>query len=147
MMGRSRAPVGPDGQATKPKDPRGTFRRIVEIFRPYRGQLTLLAATIMITAGLGVVNPLLIKAVFDKALFGPHRNLPLLYRLVALGVAIPVVTSLIGVGQTFLSNSLGLRLMRDLRDRLYTHLQSLSMRLMQQNGGRRRRGQPAGPRH
>jgi ATP-binding cassette subfamily B protein len=136
MMSRSRAPVGPDGQATKPKDPRGTFRRIVEIFRPYRGQLTLLAATIVITAGLGVVNPLLIKAVFDKALFGPNKicsgvpcpNLPLLYRLVALGLAIPVVTSLIGVGQTFLSNLLGLRLMRDLRDRLYAHLQSLSMR-------------------
>jgi ATP-binding cassette subfamily B protein len=136
MMTRSRAPVGPDGEAAKPKDARGTFRRIVEIFRPYRGQLALLAATIVITAGLGVVNPLLIKAVFDKALFGPNKicsgvpcpNLPLLYRLVALGLAIPVVTSLIGVGQTFLSNSLGLRLMRDLRDRLYAHLQSLSMR-------------------
>ena len=121
MMTRSRAPRGPDGEAAKPKDPRGTFRRIVEIFRPYRGQLALLAATIVITAGLGVVNPLLIKAVFDKALFGPNKicsgvpcpNLPLLYRLVALGLAIPVVTSLIGVGQTFLSNSLGLRLMRD----------------------------------
>jgi ATP-binding cassette subfamily B protein len=136
MMKRSRAPLGPDGEAAKPKDPRGTLRRIVEIFRPYHGQLALLAATIVITAGLGVVNPLLIKAVFDKALFGPNKicsgvacpNLPLLYRLVALGLAIPVVTSLIGVGQTFLSNSLGLRLMRDLRDRLYTHLQSLSMR-------------------
>jgi ATP-binding cassette subfamily B protein len=136
MMTRSRAPRGPDGEAAKPKDPRGTLRRIVEIFRPYHGQLALLAATIVITAGLGVVNPLLIKAVFDKALFGPNKicsgvacpNLPLLYRLVALGLAIPVVTSLIGVGQTFLSNSLGLRLMRDLRDRLYTHLQSLSMR-------------------
>src|SRR6266481_4420472 len=136
MMTRSRAPLGPDGEAAKPKDPRGTFRRIVEIFRPYRGQLVLLAVTIVITAGLGVVNPLLIKAVFDKALFGPDKicsgvpcpNLPLLYRLVALGLAIPVVTSLIGVGQTFLSNSLGLRLMRDLRDRLYAHLQSLSMR-------------------
>src|SRR3984893_8640170 len=136
MMGRSRAPRGPDGQATKPKAPRGTLRRIVVIFRPYKAQLALLAVTIVVTSGLGVVNPLLIKQVFDKALFGPNKmcsgvpcpNLPLLYRLVALGLAIPVVTSLIGVGQTFLSNSLGLRLMRDLRDRLYTHLQSLSMR-------------------
>ncbi|MEA2500270.1 MAG: ATP-binding cassette, subfamily bacterial [Actinomycetota bacterium] len=136
MMGRSRAPVGPDGQAAKPKDARGTLRRIVVIFRPYRAQLALLAVTIVVTSGLGVVNPLLIKQVFDKALFGPNKmcsgvpcpNLPLLYRLVALGLAIPVVTSIIGVGQTFLSNSLGLRLMRDLRDRLYTHLQSLSMR-------------------
>jgi ATP-binding cassette subfamily B protein len=136
MMTRSRAPLGRDGEAAKPKDARGTLRRIVVIFRPYRSQLALLAATIVVTAGLGVVNPLLIKAVFDKALFGPNKicsgvpcpNLPLLYRLVALGLAIPVVTSLIGVGQTFLSNSLGLRLMRDLRDRLYAHLQSLSMR-------------------
>src|SRR6267378_5469321 len=136
MMGRSRAPAGPDGQAAKPKDARGTLRRIVVIFRPYKAQLALLAVTIVVTSGLGVVNPLLIKQVFDKALFGPNKmcsgvpcpNLPLLYRLVALGVAIPIVTSLIGVGQTFLSNSLGLRLMRDLRDRLYTHLQSLSMR-------------------
>jgi ATP-binding cassette subfamily B protein len=136
MMGRSRAPTGPDGQAAKPKDARGTLRRIVVIFRPYKAQLALLAVTIVVTSGLGVVNPLLIKQVFDKALFGPNKmcsgvpcpNLPLLYRLVALGLAIPVVTSLIGVGQTFLSNSLGLRLMRDLRDRLYTHLQSLSMR-------------------
>jgi len=136
MMGRSRAPAGPDGQAVKPKDARGTLRRIVVIFRPYRAQLALLAVTIVVTSGLGVVNPLLIKQVFDKALFGPNKicsgvpcpNLPLLYRLVALGLAIPVVTSLIGVGQTFLSNLLGLRLMRDLRDRLYEHLQSLSMR-------------------
>ena len=136
MMTRSRAPLGPDGRPAKPKDARGTFHRIVVIFRPYRALLALLAVTIVVTAGLGVVNPLLIKAVFDKALFGPNKicsgvpcpNLPLLYRLVALGLAIPIVTSFIGVGQTFLSNSLGLRLMRDLRDRLYTHLQSLSMR-------------------
>jgi ATP-binding cassette, subfamily B, bacterial len=136
MMSRSRAPLGPDGKPARPKDARGTLRRIVVIFRPYRAQLALLGVTIVVTAGLGVVNPLLIKLVFDRALFGANKvcsgvrcpNLPLLYRLVALGMAIPVVTSLIGVGQTFLSNSLGLRLMRDLRDRLYEHLQSLSMR-------------------
>src|SRR5215471_2292213 len=111
-------------------------RRLTVIFKPYRALLLLLGVTIFVTSGLGVVNPLLIKLVFDDALFGPNRicagrpcpNMPLLYRYVALGVAIPVVTSLIGVGQTYLSNAVGLRLMRDLRDRLYEHLQSLSMR-------------------
>src|SRR5207244_4421171 len=34
MMTRSRAPLGPDGKPAKPKDARGTFRRIVEIFHP-----------------------------------------------------------------------------------------------------------------
>jgi len=82
------------------------------------------------------VNPLLIKQVFDKALFGLHDtcsgrpcpNRPLLYRYVALGIAIPMVTSLIGIGQTYLSNAVGLQLMRDLRDRLYAHLQSMALR-------------------
>src|SRR5205807_2066667 len=104
VMPRSRSSLGADGEAAKPKDARGTLRRIVVIFRPYRSQLALLAATIVVTAGLGVVNPLLIKAVFDKALFGPNKicsgvpcpNLPLLYRLVALGPAISAVTSLVG---------------------------------------------------
>ena len=150
MMTRAHAPLGPDGKPATPRDPRRTALRIVSIFKPYRAQLLVLAATIAVTAGLGVVNPLLIRAVFDNALFGlgvrvvhhhrvvvdpnkmcagkPCPNLPLLYRYVVLGIAIPVVTSLIAVGQTYLSNNLGLRLMRDLRDRLYAHLQSLSMR-------------------
>ncbi len=138
MMTRSHsAPaLGPDGKPAKPRDPRGTFRRILVTFRPYKGQLSLLGLAILVTSGLGVVNPLLIREVFDRALFGPNKicsgkpcpNLPLLYSYVALGVAIPVVTSLIGVGQTFLSNAIGLRLMRDLRNRLYGHLQSLSLR-------------------
>jgi ATP-binding cassette subfamily B protein len=133
---RPRAPDGPDGKPAKPRDPRGTLRRILVIFKPYKAQLLLLGVTILVTSGLGVINPLLIREVFDRALFGQNKicsgqpcpNLPVLYRYVALGVAIPVVTSLIGVGQTFLSNAVGLRLMRDLRDRLYAHLQSLSMR-------------------
>jgi ATP-binding cassette subfamily B protein len=136
MAGRSRAPLGPDGKKAKPKDIRGTARRVVVIFRPYKKSLLLLGLTILLTAGLGVVNPLLIRSVFDNALFGkghgcagrPCPNLPLLYRYAALGIAIPIVTGLIGVGQTFLSNSVGLRLMRDLRNRLYAHLQSLSLR-------------------
>jgi ATP-binding cassette subfamily B protein len=137
MAGRGpRAPLGPDGKVAKAKDIRGTARRVVAIFRPYKGPLLLLGLTILLTSGLGVINPLLIRLVFDNALFGKGHgcgghtcpNLPLLYRYVALGIAIPIVTSLVGVGQTFLSNSVGLKLMRDLRNRLYAHLQSLSLR-------------------
>jgi ATP-binding cassette subfamily B protein len=135
-MGRSRAPLGADGKPAKPKDIRGTARRVVAIFRPYKKPLLLLGLTILLTSGLGVINPLLIRLVFDNAIFGKGHgcagqacpNLPLLYRYVALGIAIPIITSLVGVGQTFLSNSVGLRLMRDLRNRLYGHLQSLALR-------------------
>jgi ATP-binding cassette subfamily B protein len=103
-------------------------KRIVRLFRPYRGRTTLILVSILVTSGLGIVNPLLIQVVFDDALFatgGP--NLGLLYALVAVMVAIPIVTGLLGVGQTYLTNVVGNRVMQDLRDRLYEHLQSMPL--------------------
>jgi ATP-binding cassette subfamily B protein len=98
------------------------------LFRPYRGGTALILVSILVTSGLGIVNPLLIQVVFDDALFvagGP--NLGLLYTLVGVMVAIPLVTGALGVGQTYLTNLLGNRVMQDLRDRLYAHLQSMPL--------------------
>lgn len=48
------------------------MRRIAGLFRPYRAQVGLVGLAILFTSGLGVVNPLLIREVFDHALFcGP----------------------------------------------------------------------------
>jgi ATP-binding cassette subfamily B protein len=66
--------------------------------------------------------------VFDDALFvdgGP--DLGLLYTLVAVMVAIPIVLGLLGIAQTYLTNVVGNRVMQDLRDRLYAHLQSMPL--------------------
>jgi ATP-binding cassette, subfamily B, bacterial len=103
-------------------------KRIVRLFRPYRGRTALILVSILVTSGLGIVNPLLIQVVFDDALFaegGP--NLGLLYALVGVMVAIPIVSGLLGVGQTYLTNIVGNRVMQDLRDRLYAHLQSMPL--------------------
>ncbi len=104
------------------------MKRIVRLFRPYRGRTALILISILVTSGLGIVNPLLIQVVFDDALFvegGP--NLGLLYALVAVMVAIPIVSGAIGVGQTYLTNFVGNRVMQDLRDRLYAHLQAMPL--------------------
>ena len=47
---------------------------------------------------------------------------------VALMIAIPIVTGVIGVGQTYLANWVGLRVMQDLRNALYSHLQHMPLR-------------------
>jgi len=86
---------------------------------------------ILITSGLGVVNPLLTKQVFDKALFPPGQsgpNLRLLYVLVGLMIVVPIVAAAIGVFQTYLTTVVGQRVMQDLRNRLFEHLQSMSLR-------------------
>ena len=110
-------------------DPRARLvKRIVRLFRPYRGRTALILVSILVTSGLGIVNPLLIQVVFDDALFvsgGP--DLSLLYLLVGVMIAIPIVTGVLGVGQTYLMNFVGNRVMQDLRDRLYVHLQSMPL--------------------
>jgi ATP-binding cassette, subfamily B, bacterial len=108
---------------------RPLLRRIAGLFRPYRGQLIVIGVLIVVTSGLGIVSPLLVKVVFDRALFvsgGP--NLHLLYVLLALMIAAPVLSAVVGVWQSYLTNAVGQRVLRDLRTALYTHLQTLSLR-------------------
>ena len=116
---------------------RPTIRRVISTFSPYRRKVALVGLAIVVTSGLGVVNPWLIKLVFDNALFGNPPglctggecpNLDLLYRYVGLMVAIPIVTGVIGIGQTYLANNVGLSVMQDLRNRLYEHLQYMPLR-------------------
>jgi ATP-binding cassette, subfamily B, bacterial len=115
--------------STTDAEPRARLvKRIVSLFRPYRGRTALILVSILVTSGLGIVNPLLIQVVFDDALFvegGP--DLGLLYALVGVMIAIPIVTGVLGVGQTYLTNFVGNRVMQDLRDRLYAHLQSMPL--------------------
>ena len=96
--------------------------RILALFRPYRARVSLIVAVILVSSVLSVVAALLIKVVFDKALFPPGGpNLTLLFELVAVLVAIPIVTGVLNVVQTYLTNWVGNRVMRDLRDRLFGH--------------------------
>ncbi len=106
-----------------------TLRRVIQSFRPYKGKVALVGLTILITSALGVVNPILIKIIFDTALFTGHGvNLHRLYILVGLMIAIPVISGLIGIVQTYYSNLVGQRVMQDFRNALYSHLQHMPLR-------------------
>jgi ATP-binding cassette subfamily B protein len=111
-----------------------TLRRVIASFKPYKKKVTAVGVLIVVTSALGVVNPLLIKVIFDTALF-PSRGqqilppqLDRLYWLVGLMVAIPVLSGLLGIAQTFLANVVGQRVMQDFRNALYSHLQNMSLR-------------------
>ena len=112
---------------TVPK--RSVTGRAAVSFRPYTLHVVGIAALILITAGLGVVNPVLIRSVFDDALFPPSGgpDLGLLWTLAGIMAAVTVLGGLLGIVQTWATNIVGQRVMRDLRDRLYSHLQSLSL--------------------
>ena len=107
---------------------RDTARRVIPLFRPYRGRVVVVVGLIVLTSTIGIVNPLLIQAVFNKALFVPGGpKLDLLYVLVAIMAAVPIINGAIGILQVYETTKVGQSVMRDLRDRLYAHLQTLSL--------------------
>jgi ATP-binding cassette subfamily B protein len=110
----------------KPELRVSTFKRILLIFRPYRGQMILVVLSILVSTALSLVVPLLIPALVDDGL--DHRRIGhlILYGLLMSSAAI--LSGVISVGQTYLSNRVGQYVMRDLRNTLYAHLQSLSLR-------------------
>src|SRR6266496_1589798 len=103
-----------------------TLRRVAKAFSPYKFQVVLVLIAIILTTVLGLVNPLLIRYVFDDAI--GKGNLKLLIILVIIMIVTPIVAGVIGVGQSYLNNVIGQRVMRDFRNKLYYHLQSMSMR-------------------
>ena len=105
--------------------PRATLRRIRPLFRPYRGRLLAVVALIVTSASLGMISPFLLRDVLDQAI--PERDTALLTGLVAGMIGIAIATQVLGVGQTWLSNLVGQRVMHDLRTRVYRHLQRLSL--------------------
>jgi ATP-binding cassette subfamily B protein len=99
-------------------------RRILRLFRPYRRRLAAVLALIVISSGLGMVSPFLLRAVLDKGIF---RNETLLSELVAGMIAIAVLSAVFSVWQTYISNSIGQRVMHDLRTSVYRRLQRMSL--------------------
>ena len=111
-----------ENPATPARASRATARRVVPLFRPYRAQVAAVVGLIVVTSTIGIINPLLIQAVFNKALFVPGGpNIQLLVILVAIMAIVPIVNGAIGVVQTYETTRVGQQVMRDLRDRLYSH--------------------------
>ena len=109
----------------------GTFRRIVRIFRPYRRRVGLVAILILFTSAIGLINPLLIKVVFDDVILSSDPEgdrLRLLFLVSAIMVASPIVSGGLGLWQTYTNNIVGQNVMQDLRNSLYSHLQHMSLK-------------------
>ena len=100
-------------------------RRLLSLFRPYRRRLASVLVLILFSAALGMVSPFLLRAVLDEAI--PQNDTQLLAVLVAGMIAIAIATGALGVAQTLLSNTVGQRVMHDLRAAVYRHLQRLSL--------------------
>jgi ATP-binding cassette, subfamily B, bacterial len=112
---------------TVPKERRGrTIRGIVAFFKPYKVQVAVVLAAILATSLIGLINPILLKLLIDVAI--PRLDWGLLNLFVGLMIVLPIISGVIGVGQSYLNNVIGQSVMHDLRTELYAHLQAMPLR-------------------
>ncbi|MGY1887363.1 ABC transporter ATP-binding protein [Blastococcus sp. SYSU DS0753] len=101
------------------------WSRVAGLFRPYRWQLGVVVALIVASSAVALATPFLIRLVIDEAI--PGQDVPLLLWAVAGMIAVTVVTAIFGVVQTWLSTTVGQRVMHGLRTAVFTHLQRQSL--------------------
>ncbi|MEU0582873.1 ABC transporter ATP-binding protein [Streptomyces sp. NPDC006132] len=100
-------------------------RRILRLFRPYRGRLAVVGLLVGASSLVSVATPFLLKEILDVAI--PEGRTGLL-SLLALGMILSaVLTSVFGVLQTLISTTVGQRVMHDLRTAVYGRLQRMSL--------------------
>jgi ATP-binding cassette subfamily B protein len=99
--------------------------RIIRYFHPYRKLLFLSVCCILLSAGLGLLQPLLIKQIIDVAL-PQKKSFDLLLLIVGMVIA-AVGGGVIGVAQTYLNARIGQGVMFDIRNQMYSHLHRMSI--------------------
>ena len=115
-----------DESKGKARVDRQLMSRVLAYARPYWAAVLVMLVAIVAVALLGLIPPLLYRALIDEVL--PNQNYTLL-NLLALGmIAIPLLSGLIGVGERYLSARVGEGIIFDLRQEMYEHLQAMSLR-------------------
>ncbi|ORT60829.1 ABC transporter ATP-binding protein [Streptomyces sp. CB03238] len=108
-----------------PEQPPAQIRRILRLFRPYRGRLAVVGLLVGASSLVSVASPFLLREILDTAI--PQGRTGLL-TLLALGMILTaVVTSVFGVLQTLISTTVGQRVMHDLRTAVYAQLQRMPL--------------------
>ncbi|HZO48860.1 MAG TPA: ABC transporter transmembrane domain-containing protein, partial [Gaiellaceae bacterium] len=113
---------------------RRTRRRIallVRLTRPYEARTLLAVATLLGYTVVGLAPPYLAKLAVDRGI--RHEDLHALAWIVAVFLAAGVATLALSAAQTYLTGWVGERVLADLRNRLFSHLQRLSLGFYERN--------------
>ncbi|WP_221350008.1 ABC transporter ATP-binding protein [Streptomyces beigongshangae] len=100
-------------------------RRILALFRPYRGRLAVVGLLVGAASLVSVATPFLLKEILDTAI--PQGRTGLLTLLASGMILSAVLGGVFGVLQTLISTTVGQRVMHDLRTAVYDRLQRMSL--------------------
>ncbi len=107
------------------------MRRLLTYLRPYRPHVVAAIAMLIAASGLALVGPWLTKVAIDQAI--PGADYRLLLTLTVVLVVSLVASAALEYARTILTTWIGQRVMRDLREQIFSHLQRLDLAYFDRN--------------
>ncbi|HLK14891.1 MAG TPA: ABC transporter ATP-binding protein [Fimbriimonadaceae bacterium] len=103
-----------------------TVKRIVGSFSPYKGEVVWTVILVVASVVLGLLSPLYLKHIVDFGLAKNDIGVTATYSIYTIVVTILGSAATYGYG--YLSVDVGQRILRDIRNQLFGHLQGMSLR-------------------
>jgi ATP-binding cassette, subfamily B, bacterial len=103
-----------------------TFRRVMGLFKPHRREVIVMLGTVLVGVILGLLPPLFLQIIIDQGLSKRNISVISTYSLLT------ILVTLVAAGATLLygyqSVVIGQKIMRNMRNTLFQHLQAMSLR-------------------
>ena len=110
-------------KANMPKLTRGLLVRILSYLKPYGLQFAAVFVAIIIAAVVGLLPSIVTGMIVDEALVG--EDLRYLVQLLLIALAAMVASQLIGVLENYINAWISQRIIYDMRNQMYDHLQHM----------------------
>jgi subfamily B ATP-binding cassette protein MsbA len=101
------------------------YRRLLDLVKPYRGKLAWAMVCMIFFSLLTAGQAFLVKPALDDVFI--NKDQQKLFLLPIVVILLFLLKGILDYGQAYLMNFVGLRVVADLREKLYNHLQTLSL--------------------
>lgn len=114
------------GRLLRGQDQRGRkVRWMIGLLRPYRGRVALMFVALLVATGAALAPPYLAGLAVDNGI--EAKDIGALDRIVAAFVVVATLYAAATYLQTYLVGWVGTRALQDLRERVFSHLQTMSI--------------------
>ena len=103
-----------------------TMRRVFRLYNPHRAETAVMLVTVAIGTLLGLVSPFFVKIIIDQGL--QKRDLGVITTYSLLTIVVTLLAAAVTMLYGYQSVVIGQKIMRQLRNDLFTHLQGMSLR-------------------
>ncbi len=124
-------PMTEEEKKDLPKITRPFLRRVFSYLLPYYPHLILVLLAILVAAVLDLLPAILTGRIIDDGFIG--GDLRILVILIAVSFAVLLASNLVGMLQSWLNALISQRIIRDMRNQMYAHLQQMSHRFFTDN--------------